>query len=209
MTLKYHDSAPLKTFGKSWEHLRNSLIMLEIGKHWPCFEVVENLSTPSVIFGRRREIFGNLWKSSEIFSNLLKSSENFGNLPKPSANLWKFRFCEDQKSHAFYWKKLTGIATGHLQTNICYGKYPKQVWVWLTIENLRTFLTLWLDFPNRRLNVWYLSNTFLMTQWNCVTVKINVLSHFKIMRHYTITDKDMTALGCYKPLDIPGLSYGC
>ena len=105
----------LKTFEKSSEHLRNSSIMLEIGNRWSCFEVVENLSTPSVIFGIRQEIFSNL--------------------RKPSVSLWKFRFCEDEKSHAFYWKKLTGIATGHLQTNICYGKYPKQVWVWLTVEH--------------------------------------------------------------------------
>ena len=79
------------------EYLPNSLTMLEIGlksfgNHWPCLEVVENLSTPSVIFGSGREIFGDLRESSEIFANLRK----------PSVNLMKFRFCGDEKSHAFY-----------------------------------------------------------------------------------------------------------
>ena len=82
----------LKTFEMSSEHLRNFLIMLEIGwksfgNRWPCFEVVEKLSTPSVIFGSHREIFGSLRKSSETFSDLRKSSENFDNLRKPSVNL--------------------------------------------------------------------------------------------------------------------------
>ena len=58
--------------------------------------MVENLSTPLVIFGSRQEIFGNLRKSSKIF----------GNLRKPSLNLRKFRFCGDEKSHAFTEKKV-------------------------------------------------------------------------------------------------------
>lgn len=68
------------------------LIMLEIewksfGNRWPCFEV-ENLSTPSVIFGSHREIFGNLRKLSgnlrqslEVVKYLRQSSEAVG---KPS-----------------------------------------------------------------------------------------------------------------------------
>ena len=98
------------------EYLPNSLIMLEIGwklvgygSRWPCLEAVENLSTPSVIFGSQREFFGNLRKlsenlgrSSEIFGDLRESSEIFANLRKPSVNLMKFRFCGDEKSHAFY-----------------------------------------------------------------------------------------------------------
>ena len=46
--------------------------MLEIGwksfgnRCWPCFKVVENLSTPSVIFGSHREIFGSRWKPLAI-----------------------------------------------------------------------------------------------------------------------------------------------
>ena len=48
----------------------------------PCFEIVENLSTPSVIFGSRWEIYGILWKSlgnprhpSEVVGNLQRSLE--------------------------------------------------------------------------------------------------------------------------------------
>ena len=41
-----------------------------------CFEALENLSTPLVIFGSRQEIFGNL-ESSEIFGDLRKSLEIF------------------------------------------------------------------------------------------------------------------------------------
>ena len=71
------------TFEKSSEHLRNSLIMLEIGwksfgNRWPCFKVVKNLSTSSVNFGRRR-IFDNLRKSSKIFGN--SGSVEMKNLP--------------------------------------------------------------------------------------------------------------------------------
>ena len=73
------------------------------GNRWPCFEVIENLSTPSVIFGSQREIFSNLRKLSE---NLWGSLEIFRNLWKQSVNLRKFRFCGDEKSHAFYWKKV-------------------------------------------------------------------------------------------------------
>ena len=62
-----------------------------------------NLSTPLVIFGSRQKIFGNLCKSSDDLSKL---SEIFDNLRKPSVNLQKFRFCEDEKSHPFYWKKV-------------------------------------------------------------------------------------------------------
>ena len=83
-----------KTFEKWSEHLQT---MLEIcwksfGNRWPYFEVVQNLSTPSALFGSRR-------KSSAIFGSIPK---NLDNLWKPSVNLWKFRFCEDEKSHAFY-----------------------------------------------------------------------------------------------------------
>ena len=48
----------------------------------------------------------NLWKSLETFGDLRKSFEIFGNLQKPSVNLRKFRFCGDEKSHSFYWKKV-------------------------------------------------------------------------------------------------------
>ena len=78
------------------------------GNHWPCFEDVKTLSTPSVIFGSQQEIFGNLpkllenlWTSSEIFGNFRKSSEIFGNPWKPWVNLHKLRFCGDEKSRAF------------------------------------------------------------------------------------------------------------
>ena len=79
--------------------------MLEIswksfGNHCrPCFEVIENLFTPSVIVRKS-------WKSLETFGDLGKSFKIFGNLWKPSVNLRKFRFCGDEKSHAFYWKKV-------------------------------------------------------------------------------------------------------
>ena len=93
------------TFEKLSEHLRNSLIMLEID--WkslgnccpPCFEVIENLSTPLVIVGSCLKIIGSRWKPSKA---LRRSFEIFGNLRKPSLNLRKFRFCRDEKSHAFY-----------------------------------------------------------------------------------------------------------
>ena len=63
-----------------------------------CFEVLANLSTPSVIFGSRREIFRNLRKLSEIFG---QRRQIFG-IPS-------FRLRGDVKSHAFYFKKLEGI----------------------------------------------------------------------------------------------------
>ena len=95
-------------FFRRKEYLPNSLTILQIGwkslgNRWPCFEVVKNLSTPSVIFGSQREIFGNLQKlsenlqrSSEIFGDFWKSSEIFGNRRKPSVNLQKFRFYGDE-----------------------------------------------------------------------------------------------------------------
>ena len=43
-----------------------------------CFKVLENLSTPLVILGSRREIFSNLQKTSEIFGDLRKSSDTVG-----------------------------------------------------------------------------------------------------------------------------------
>ena len=60
-----------------------NIIMLEIG--WksfgnrcrPCFEVIENLSIPSVIFRSHREMFGSHWKPSAIFGSLPKSSAIF------------------------------------------------------------------------------------------------------------------------------------
>ena len=52
------------------------------------------------------EVVGNLWQSSEVTGNLQWSSEVCGNLRKPSANLRKFRFCGDEKSQVFYWKKV-------------------------------------------------------------------------------------------------------
>ena len=56
-----------------------------------CFEVLENLSTPTGIFGSRREIFQNLRKSSEIFRRRLQI---FG--------ISFFRLCGVVKSPAFY-----------------------------------------------------------------------------------------------------------
>ena len=66
------------------------------GNRWPCLEVVKNVSTPSVIFGSCCEIFGDLRKLLEIFDDLWK----------PSVSLRKFMFCKDEKSHAFYCKKV-------------------------------------------------------------------------------------------------------
>ena len=90
----------LKTVEKSSQHLWNSLIMLEIGwksfgNHWPCFEVVENLSTPSVTFASCGEIFGNFQKSLKIF----------GNLRKPLLNLRKFKFSVEMKNLMHFTKK--------------------------------------------------------------------------------------------------------
>ena len=80
-------------FEKASEHLRNSLLMLEIGwkssgNRKPCFEVVENYSTTSVIFrsrressvifGGRREIFGNLQKLPKIFGDFQRSKNIYG-----------------------------------------------------------------------------------------------------------------------------------
>ena len=89
------------------KHLPNSLTMLEIGwksfrNQWLCFEVVGNLSTSLVIFVSRREIFDNLQMSSEIFGDLQNFSKVFSSLRKLSVNLYKFSFCGDEKSHAFY-----------------------------------------------------------------------------------------------------------
>ena len=98
----------LKTFEKSSQHLRNSLIMFEIG--WKSFgnrwrAVFWNRQKSFYAFGYLRKSSGNLRKSSDIFGNLRKSFENLGNLRKASVNLQKFRSCGDEKSHAFYWKK--------------------------------------------------------------------------------------------------------
>ena len=53
------------SFFQRKEYIPNYLIMLKIGRksfgnRWPCFELVENLSTPSVIFGSQREVLGNI-----------------------------------------------------------------------------------------------------------------------------------------------------
>ena len=95
---------------RSPEHLRNSLIWLEIGwksfgNRWPCFEVVENLSTPSVIFGSCREIFGNLWKSS---GNLWKLLEIFFFGSVSLAFLVVFRNVRQS-----FWNSSTGEITRH------------------------------------------------------------------------------------------------
>ena len=146
----------LKTFEKSSEHLRNSSIMLEIGNRWPCFEVVENLSTPSVIFGIRQEIFGNL--------------------RKPSVSLWKFRFCEDEKSHAFYWKKVGRYKCMIWNKNLFYqiikvcslctaaptfflrgGAAVHRLRVWFKNQNLLyQIINMWFEF-----NIYYIKSYWL------------------------------------------------
>ena len=116
-------------FEKSSEHLRNSLIMLEIGwksfeNRWPCFEVVKNLSTSWVNFGRRQKIFDNLRKSSKILGDLRNSFEIFGNNRKLLVNLQKFRFCLDKKSHTFYRKKVGRYKFQVISwQDQCYWKY--------------------------------------------------------------------------------------
>ena len=85
-----------------------------------CFEVVENLSTPWVVFGSCLEIFSNLQKSSEIFGDLEKSFENFGNLQKVLINLRKFKFCGDENLTHFTEKKLAGITMRPLQLLTLY-----------------------------------------------------------------------------------------
>ena len=89
-------------FEKSSEHLQNSLIMLEIG--WksfgnhcrPCFEVIENLSTHSVIVGSHRKIFGSCWKPLAMFGSLLKSLAVFRSCSVGKSSeiqiLWKRKF---------------------------------------------------------------------------------------------------------------------
>ena len=57
-------------------------------------------------FGYLRKSSGNLRKSLETISDLWNSTEIFGNLWKPLVNLRKFTYCEDEKSHAFYGKKV-------------------------------------------------------------------------------------------------------
>ena len=72
-------------FKKSSEHLQYSLIMVNNAQDWleigwksfgnhcqPCFEVVKNLSTPSLIFASHPEIFGN---SDSVTKNLTHFTE--------------------------------------------------------------------------------------------------------------------------------------
>ena len=85
----------LKAFKKSSEHLRkNSWGWLELNP---------------------LEILGPVLKWSKIFLHFRlslevveKSLALFGSRRNPLVNLWKFGFCEDEKSHSFYWKKLAG-----------------------------------------------------------------------------------------------------
>ena len=60
-------------------------------------------------FTSHRKSSENLRKSLKTFSDLQKSFEIFRNLRKPSGSLQKFRFCGDEKSRVFYWKKFAGI----------------------------------------------------------------------------------------------------
>ena len=110
-------------FEKSSEHLQNSLIMLEIGwksfgNRWPVLKSSKSFYT----FGYLRKSSGNLRHFSEKFRNLRKSSEN----------LWKFRFCGDEKSHALKksWRvyqtnpDLTGLELfSYSNTFFCSNKF--------------------------------------------------------------------------------------
>ena len=68
-------------------------------------------------FGYHWKSSENLWKSLETFSDLRKSFKMVGNLRKSSVNLQKFKFCGDEESHAFCWKKVGRytVLSGHLQ----------------------------------------------------------------------------------------------
>ena len=78
----------------------------------PCFEIVLNLSTPSVIFGSHWEFFGNLWKSSEIFSDLQKFFENFGNLRKVSV-IFRNSGSVEMKNLAYFTEKSWQVYNMH------------------------------------------------------------------------------------------------
>ena len=58
-------------------------------------------------FGSHCEIFSSRQKTSEIFGDLRNCSEVFVYLRKLAVNFRKFRFCGDEKSHLFYWKKVS------------------------------------------------------------------------------------------------------
>ena len=80
-----------------WNYTMLEIGWKSFGNRLPCLEVVETLSTPLVIFRSQWEFFR---KSLKIIG---KSLEVVGNLPRFSEiYLLKFRFCGDEKSHAFY-----------------------------------------------------------------------------------------------------------
>ena len=102
----------LKTDCGVWEAIRTSSELLNNAQD--LFEIFWK-SLPALFWSHWKSFytFTCHWKSSEnlrkllkTFSDLQKFFEIFGNLRKPSVNLRKFRFCGDEKSHVFYWKKV-------------------------------------------------------------------------------------------------------
>ena len=79
-------------------------LMLEIGwksfgNRWPVLKSLK-FSLPLRLSLKSLK---NLRQSSEVVG---QSSEVIRSLRKPLVNLRKFRFCADEKSRAFYWKKV-------------------------------------------------------------------------------------------------------
>ena len=101
----------LKTDQISSELFNNARDWLEI----PSLEIVAGpvLKNPSE----------NRRKPSE---NLRRPLKVFRHLRKPSVNLRKFRFCGDEKFHAFYWKKswqvYNSLFNGAPKTPLCSKK---------------------------------------------------------------------------------------
>ena len=82
----------LKTFEKSSEDLRNSLIMLEIG--WKSFG------------NRWRALFWSRWKSFYTFGYLQKSSVNLRQSSESVGKFSEIQVLRRRKSYAFYWKEV-------------------------------------------------------------------------------------------------------
>ena len=98
-------------------------LMLEIGwksfrNRWPCY--VFKLLKIILHLQLSLEVVKNLRQSSEVVG---RSSEVVGNLRKPSVNLRKFRFCADERSQAFYRKKVGrySIHIGVSESRCCVG----------------------------------------------------------------------------------------
>ena len=103
-----------KTWGRTRQRPATTDFHRKVNKFWQRFAKCDNArdwlkilwkSLPALFWSRRKSFYTFLYRRKSS-GNLRKSSEIFVYHRKPSVNLRKFRFCWDEKSHAFYWNKV-------------------------------------------------------------------------------------------------------